>query len=491
MPKIGDKIKSLRESTGFTFSKPDPKKMEAMTDELWGTPSAMEYLHNERGFNDETIKNFNLGWDGERRAIAIPIYKNKELINIKYRFLEPDKNKYTSEKGCETWIYNDVGVQEAMAKGSLLVVEGEFDCMSVWQRGMKAVVSPASGKDSYGVWLELMDTVPNIYIAYDNDKGGKESSFKLADRLGVEKCFEIIYPEGIKDANEFFNKHKKDKFMELVREAKPFYTYQFKGVGDIISSLRGDDEDYTKSEFIPSVEMGKDWLVVISGQSNVGKTSYMMNVAKDFTENGIPTLVLPFERGVESVGKRFLQVKFDKTIHDFKTLEESEWKPIIEDCVDLPLYFAVPKKDEIMETIIKAKRLFNTRVVIIDHLDYLIRHVSGNRESEIANTLQELKRIGEEHGIIMLVVTHIRKIQQAGAEMERKPNIEDLKGSASLYQDPECVIMLTKGIEENDMVVNVLKNKGAMENQEFFFTPDTGTMKSFEGVDNKDINKDF
>jgi hypothetical protein len=475
MSGISEKIQSLRQTTGFQYKKPDPDKLTSMQDEMWGTPSAMEYLKG-RGLADETIKHFGLGYDGERRAIAIPIYKSGELINIKYRYLEPDKNKYTSEKGCETWLYNEDGVELGMQRKSLLVVEGEFDAMAVWQTGLKSVVSPASGKDSYGVWLELLDNIPSVYIAYDNDQGGKEASLRLAERLGVEKCFEINYPTGIKDANEYFNSYTKEDFKGLIGEAKPFYTYQFKGMGDIIDSLRTDTETGTQTGFIPEVEMGKDWLVVVSGESNVGKTSYVMNVAEDLTSQNIPTLVMPFERGVESVGKRFLQVKFDKTIGDFKLLSNEEWQPVIDRCVDLPMYFSVPKKDEITDTIIKAKRLFDTRVVIIDHLDYIVRHVSSNRESEISNTLQELKRVAEEHGIIMIIVTHIRKIQQAGSDMKRKPNIEDLKGSASLYQDPECVVMLNGKQEDDEIVVDIVKNKGAMVSKDFSFRADTGKM---------------
>ena len=80
--------------------------------------------------------------------------------------------KYTQEKGCEVWIYNEDGISRGQSKGGVLITEGEFDCMSAWQAGFKNVISPASGKDSYGVWIELLDSIPKVYIAYDNDKAG-------------------------------------------------------------------------------------------------------------------------------------------------------------------------------------------------------------------------------------------------------------------------------------------------------------------------------
>lgn len=469
-------IKSIRETVGRGFARPDPSKLEAFITDLWNTSHAKDYLRIERALSDETIEHFKLGYDASRNAIAIPIFKNGELVNIKYRLLEPKDAKYTSERGAETWMYNEDGIQHAKKMGAVLVVEGEFDLMSVWQSGIKHVVSPASGKDSYGVWLELLDSVPRVFLAYDNDVPGKDAAYKFAERIGVDKSFEITYPTGIKDANEYFKKYDRADFRELVKKATPFYKHQFKGVGDVINSLRNNKEETIKLDLIPNVRLEKDWLVVISGKSNVGKTGAVLNMADELTTKGIPTLIMPFERGINAVGKRFLQVKFDKTIDDLEFASDQDWEKMIDQSIDLPLYFAMPKRDMIVDTIKKAKRLFNTRVVIIDHLDYVIRHTNGNKENEIANTLQDLKRVAEEHGIILLIVTHIRKIDSAGAETQRKPNIEDLKGSSSLYQDPECVVLLTQA-GENQVEVIIAKNKGPQGSQIFDMNHDTGKIR--------------
>jgi DNA primase len=816
--QIQNRIQSLRDSIGVEYAKPTMEKLEKMITDLKESEIAQQYLLVERGLTDETIKHFKLGYDKERNAIAIPVFKKGELINIKYRFIEPNKVKYTQEKNAEVWLFNDEGIQQGLEKKAILIVEGEFDLMATWQSGFKSVVSVASGKDSYGVWLELLDPIPMVFIAYDNDKAGQGASIKFAERIGTEKCFEIQYPEGVKDANEFFKTHTKEDFIELKNNARPFYKYQFKGLGDIIKNLREDDTEYLKTKFIPDVEFGKDWITVVSGRSNAGKchakgtsilmadgkiknvedikigdfvmgedskpkevlnlgkgidtlyriwergeyydvnsehilslwknvwdkkekrsykryeeisvkdfikftkakqnkyqgwkvgiefqekrvslepyilglwlgdgtsskpdlttadveieniwkefalknnlsvneycqtnnksktlalscglqngqnyflnrlqeynlinkkhipheyktnsekvrlellaglidtdgnlskssygecyeitqksndlandivylarslgfrvkisksvksikeinfkgeynrihifgdlsripvilnrkrtefkskkdylkskikieelntgeyygftltgnglyvlgnftvthnTSYLMNIAGDFAKNDTPVLIMPFERGVDSVGQRFLQANFDKTRDDFKMMDDSEWDKVIKESIELPIYFSVPKREEIVDTIVKSKRIFNTKIVVIDHLDYVVRHVNGNREAEIANTLQNLKRVAEEHSILILIVTHIRKIDTVGAEVLRKPNIEDLKGSASLYQDPECVIMIYQGEEEDTLKVDVLKNKGKMSTKEFKFNQATGKL---------------
>lgn len=473
--QISDRIQSLREALNQDYKRPDLNKLKLLQESLVEGRAGYEYLTKERGLTKDTIKYFGLGYDEERNAIAIPIFKRGELINIKYRFLEPDKNKYTSEKGAETWIYNEDGIQKGIKKGAVLIVEGEFDLMSVWQSGITNVVSPASGKDSYGLWIEQLDNIPKVFIAYDNDNAGSTTALKFAEKLGTEKCFEVKYPDGIKDANEFFKVKTKEEFYDLIRESQPFYKYQFKGLGDVINRLRNDKDERLETKFIPQVKMDKDWLVMVSGKSNVGKTGFVLNIADELAMKGVPTLIMPFERGIDSVGSRFLQVKNNSTIEELKDLQDDKWEKLIDNCIDLPIYFSVPKRENVVDTILKSKRLFGTRIVIVDHLDYLVRHVQTNREGEISNTLQDLKRIAEENDIIMLIVTHIRKIESAGSSFKRKPNIEDLKGSSSLYQDPECVVMLSS--EEHGVLnVEVVKNKGAMETKQFIFNTMTGRL---------------
>lgn len=465
-------IRSIREQIGVEYNRPDKAKVDEFVENLNNNHEPLEYLKTERGLTDDTISHFKLGYDPRRDAISIPIYKNGELVNIKYRFLKPNKFKYSSERGAEIWLYNDDGINVGMKKDGVLIVEGEFDLMSVWQSGIKNVISPASGKDSYGIWIERIDNIPKVYIAYDNDKGGKDTAMKMAERLGIDKSYEVCYPEDIKDANEFFKSYTKEEFRELIKSAKPYYNYQFRGLGDIIESLRTPTNTDITTQFIPNVKIEKDWLMIVSGKTNVGKTAYVLNVADDFVKQDEPVLIMPFERGIDSVGKRFMSVMYDKSCEDFSYLNDTDWIDIVDECIDKPLYFSVPKKDEIVDTIIKSKRLFNTKVVIVDHLDYLIRHVSGNREAEIANTLQGLKRVAEEHKIVIIIVTHIRKIEQAGSSIERKPNMDDLKGSSSLSQDPECVVLLNP-VEEG-VEVCIAKNKGKMGCQTFDFNPTTG-----------------
>ena len=176
------RIKSIRESVGKAYTVPDPARIKGMVDALSGNEEAWEYLTSTRGLSNKTIEHFGLGYDYERNAISIPIFKNGIVVAIKYRFLKPDKFKYGAEKGCESWFYNEDGLEEAKKSGTVIVVEGEFDLMSAWQAGYKNVVSPAQGKNSYNAWIEKLDPIIKVY----------ENCFEVQTPNQVFSAFQIL-----------------------------------------------------------------------------------------------------------------------------------------------------------------------------------------------------------------------------------------------------------------------------------------------------------
>lgn len=500
---IGDKIQSLREEVGGTYTKPSPEKVVIFCSDLKVTPHAMDYLQVSRGINLETIEHFKLGYDLTKNAISIPIYKRGELINIKYRLLEdfvseklekegitiPKSKypKYIQEKNSERWLFNEDGIGKGQEKGGILITEGEFDCMSAWQAGFKNVVSADSGKDSYGIWLELLDTIPKVYIAYDNDKAGKQASLGLAERIGTDKSFEITYPEGVKDANEYFKSHTYEEYRKLIINAIPFYKYKYQGVKEVIHELRQKVDNVLKLNCIPFVEFEDDYIAVLSGESNIGKSSVALNIANELAGKQFPCLVLPIERGTRDMVKRYLQVRYNKSRHDIRNIEDKEWdEVIIPDVMNLPLYFSMPSTEEIEETIGKAKRYFDIKMCIVDHLDLLVRNTdTKNLNQDTARTVQMFKKLAQEHKVIFILVHHIKKPENGGS-ISRKPKKEDLKGTATLYQDPEAVIMLS--VPEKDMSkleIDIVKNKGTMGSRIFDFNVSTGVI----GADITDKSK--
>lgn len=477
------KIQSLQQTLNVDYTKPDVEKLEEMINQLRGSP-AWGYLINERKLLESTIDYFKLGYDEKKDAVAIPFFKDGELINIKYRFLNPKDIRYIGEPNAEPWMFHSDGIQAGIEKGAIAIAEGEFDCMSLWQAGFKNVISPGSGANSYGPWIETLDKIKSVWIAYDNDAPGQSAAKELAERISIEKCRNVVYPEGIKDANDYIKAYTTEDLRELFAKAKPLYKYEFSGIGDVIQKIIDDPMDYLEVTLLPGVKLERDQLVVLSGVTNGNKSTVSLNIINELSEMNIPSLFMPFERGVYSLGRRYLQIALAKTQQQMQFTTKEEWQKLALQLANKPVYMAVPDRHKIDETIRRAKRIFGVRVVVIDHLDYIIRNLSGNREQAISDTVQGLKRLAEELGIIMIVVTHVRKLDDPGSTTQRKPNLDDLKGSSSLKQDPEVVAMVHPTPDRLGVEVDIQKNKGPMISKKFAINTETGVIKGDYDPDN-------
>jgi len=463
-------IKSVSEVSGVEYKKPDPDKICQYQDNLDKNEDAREYL-KDRNIKDISIRHFKLGYDTKRNAISIPVFKNDELINIKYRLLDPDKYKYSQEKGCEVWLYNEKGIEVGKEKDALLIVEGEFDLISCWQAGIENVVSPASGKDSYGTWLELMDDIGSIWIAYDNDEPGMAAAQKLSERVGEEKSRQVIYPDGYKDANDYFKDHDKDDFKKIISEAEHFYGHRFDGLADVINDFRSSPELGKELRIMQGVKWRDDHMMIISGRTNAGKTTYVLNIAKELVDKNKPTLILPFERGIKDVGPRFMSIDMGATEVEMRQMTDAQWHKYLERIRDLPLYFAVPEKNNILETIRRAKRIFDVRVIVIDHLDYIASQAKDKFTFQ-STLMHDLKEFAIENSVAFVIVHHPNKPSKFDAN-KRLTN-DDLGGSSSISQVAETVIMIESDLEEGFMTPYVTKNKGEMSEAIFYFNKETG-----------------
>ena len=267
---------------------------------------------------------------------------------------------------------------------------------------------------------------------------------------------DLKYSDDTKDANEYFKSHTIEDFRGQIGKAKPYYTYKYQGIGDIIDSILSKPEPHISLDSLPYIKLKEDSLVVISGDSGEGKTSYVLNIANELVGKDIPTLVLPFERGIKTVGQRYLQVRYNKEEEDLEVMDQSDWAKIRDDAVNLPIYFSMPAEKELEGTIARAKRLFNTKVIIIDHLDYFVH--GQDRIARQADMMNKLKTIAQENEVCILVVHHISKPEN---RKRSRPTKEDLKGSSDIYQIPESVVLLyRKDKQDKNIEIIVDKNKG-------------------------------
>lgn len=173
--------------------------------------------------------------------------------------------------------------------------------------------------------------------------------------------------------------------------------------------------------------------VVVSALTKSGKTSFLMDMTSrlgDYHpiwfsfEQSIDELIsISLERGIEPPKAYTPESLMGNTI---------EW---------------VEKK--IVESIAK----YDTKIVFIDHLDFIVPLNGDNHHLQIAKTMRELKGLAKKWDILIFTVCHLQK-----AKMDTQPTLEDLRGSSSIGQEADTVILLWREMKREDGQVQITNN---------------------------------
>jgi twinkle protein len=93
---------------------------------------------------------------------------------------------------------------------TVVLTEGEYDAMAVWQATKLPAVSLPNGAGSLPLdVLPLLEKFDRIYLWLDNDAPGQAGAEKFARKLGLSRCY-VVKPlkedlekfGAVKDAND-------------------------------------------------------------------------------------------------------------------------------------------------------------------------------------------------------------------------------------------------------------------------------------------------
>ncbi len=174
-------------------------------------------------------------------------------------------------------------------------------------------------------------------------------------------------------------------------------------------------------------------LVVISAATKSGKTSFCIDLTSRFKE--LNPVWCPFEEGAEELVQKFL------------------------DRGETPPHFYTPDKmtgntlQLIEKKIIEGKAKFDSKVIFIDHLHFIIPFTSERQDLAIGQAMRELKRMAKQWNVIVFLIAHLKK-----THMETQPSLEDLRDSSFIAQEADTVIMLWRQAKKEAGQV-VISNK--------------------------------
>jgi DNA primase len=149
--------------------------------------SVMHPYWGERGFDNNIVEKWDLGYDPMRNAVTIP-YRNHmgRLRGIIRRYLDHDvRVRYKYPKGSKiseilfgAWRSYDMPI---------FICEGSLDAIKLDQFGMSAVAILGSRISDYQVGELRRMGATDIILMLDNDRAGQEAEAAIYDRLKHEQ----------------------------------------------------------------------------------------------------------------------------------------------------------------------------------------------------------------------------------------------------------------------------------------------------------------
>ena len=226
IPGSADKTKNDK-----TLSKDLPEKFRPI-------PAAvLNYLLEKRGWSEEFISDYQIGYSSKRQRYTIPVYdKHGDLVNI--RCYAPGKeNKVISwGKGYGSARLWPISMIEKARKDGkpIFLCEGEPDTACAISHGLYAVTQTAgceTWKDEFNSYFKGVDVIG----CYDNDDPGKDGLFNKVGRNLPHFCksfMAIKWPDSMEEKEDLT-----DWFMKYGRSVEELLALPMETIEPVGDSL--------------------------------------------------------------------------------------------------------------------------------------------------------------------------------------------------------------------------------------------------------------
>lgn len=436
--------------------------LEEYEEDLKSNEDAYEYLKEKRKFDDKTIKHFRLGSDGD--WIVIPHIQENKLWNLKMRNFREKEFKRVAGQPSVLFNYDNLNPK----KKTLVIVEGETDCIATWQLGVQNVIGLTVGAGTFlPEWIPLVMKYEEIIICLNSDAPGQKGAKNIAEKLGITKCKNVILPT--KDVNDFLIEREPKEFIQLLKDAEQFNVQNITTLNEYIENI---DEWFDKDgalnglslpfEKINSILKGfkEEDLIIVTGDSGIGKTTFTLNILKHFIQNNKRCLGFFLEGKIMYYILRMMSMERGVKVEELKD-DIEKWEDIKNDFSDYPLYLysgmqADLNADKLLKLLPIVVKAYNIEYIVIDHLQKIVKEGKDDVQ-EYSRTVSSLKDMAVDLKIPILLVVHVKKLNN-----KKRIGMHDAKSSSSIYQEADAMLAIwnkNNDDSEEDVYVTILKNR--------------------------------
>lgn len=193
--------------------------------------------------------------------------------------------------------------------------------------------------------------------------------------------------------------------------------------------------------------MEKGDLVLIGARPGMGKTSFAMNIASNYSKNSKKAVaVFSLEMSCEQLAARLISSEAFVNSYSLRSgiLQKEDWSKIAMAVSELAkCNMLIDDTSGLTVTNMRAKlrRLKNLGLIVIDYLQLMQSEKRAeNRVNEIADISRSLKLMAKDFGVP--VVTCAQLSRGPESRTDKRPMLSDLRDSGAIEQDADIVMML-------------------------------------------------
>jgi len=409
--------------------------------------------------------------DGKIVKHSYPYFIANEIAGYKVR--EPNKIFIWQGTSKGTGLF---GEQLFQNKGKYITVtEGECDAMAAYELlGSKwPVVSLKNGAggapQDFKNSLEFLENFDNVVINFDNDKPGREAARKVAKLLTPGKAKILYMPDEYKDANDMLKQSQQNLYVTAWWASKTYTPSGVMNLSDNLDKLKNRE----RKECVPYpweglnkklYGMRQGELITLTGGTGLGKSSITRELEHHLIANtkdkvGILALEEDWTRtadgllSIEANTRLYIDEERDAYGQDkYSELSEEYLNGKNKDRVWIHAHFGANDFEDIISKLRYMIIGCGCRWVVVDHLHMLLSSLTaGDERTGIDNIMMRLRKLVEETGAGMVLVSHLRRVEgNRGHENGITVSLNHLRGSQSIAQLSDCVIALERDQQAED-----------------------------------------
>lgn len=442
-----------------------------------------------RGITDDTIKHFKLKSD-TKGNIIFPYYDDKGIhrlnkIRIPRKFDKAkDKTKIWQEGNGKPILFN---MNNTNFNEPLVIIEGEWDCMCVYQAGYKNVVSVPFGTQNLDWINECWDYLKGFkefILWFDNDEAGLEAIETIIKKLGIAKCKIVINDTKCKDSNEIMFKYGNDKVIEFIENA------DYRPVTDVLRlsecyPKKRESYNYGINMLDTRLQgLGMGELVIWTGKRGGGKSTILNQTLIESVAQKVKCFIYSGELSNGKV-REWLerQIATDKYIDTNNNFYDCKVNPILSKILGnwyndyLYVYNddSLNEENSLFDFMEYAFTRYDIKRFVLDNLKTVKFENERDFYRSQGKFVNRLKQFARTKNVHIDLVVHPRKTGRDTLEDE------DVGGSVDIVDLADNVIVVgrvTESMENDDSEASGMQTFISIKkNREF---GDTGAIKYFK-----------